>query len=81
MYGVNPLIAFVGSGLMARVIVSLWKVHFGGKLMSVQQASYQLAFAPFFPEKMASLLWALCFVALWYGILYLLYRRNIFVRL
>jgi len=63
------------------VIVSLWKVHFGGKLMSIQQASYQLAFAPFFPEKMASLLWALCFVALWYGILYVLYRRNIFVRL
>ena len=81
VYGVNPLIAFVGSGLMARVIVSLWKVHYGGKLMSIQQASYQLAFAPFFPEKMASLLWALSFVALWYGILYLLYRRNIFVRL
>jgi hypothetical protein len=30
---------------------------------------------------MASLLWAICFVALWYGILYLLYRRNIIVKL
>ena len=81
VYGVNPLIAFVGSGLMARVIVSLWKVHFGGKLMSAQQASYQLAFQPFFPAKMASLLWAIGFVALWYGILSLLYRRNIIVKL
>jgi predicted acyltransferase len=81
MYGVNPLIAFVGSGLMARVIASLWRVHVGGKLMSVQQASYELWFQPFFAEKFASLLWGLCFVALWWGILALLYRRNIIVKL
>ena len=81
VYGVNPLIAFAGSGLMARVIDTFWKVNIGGKPVSIHQATYQLAFEPFFPEKMASLLWGLCFVALWYGILYLLYRRNIIVKL
>jgi predicted acyltransferase len=81
VYGVNPLIAFAGSGLMARVIDSYWKVNVGGKPVSIHQATYQLGFEPFFPEKMASLLWAICFVALWYGILYLLYRRNIIVKL
>ncbi len=81
IYGVNPLIAFVGSGLMARLIGSLLFVNVAGKKLSWQQASYQLWFEPFFTEKFASLLWALCFVALWLGILTLLYRRNIIVKL
>ena len=81
VYGVNPLIAFVGSGLMARLTDSLLKINVGGKPVSWHQASYQLWFEPFFPEKFASLLWALCFVALWLGILSLLYRRNIIVKL
>jgi len=80
VYGVNPLIAFAGSGLMARTIYSLWHVSVGGKSMSIQQASYQLGFAPFFPPKMASLLWGLCFVLFWFGILIILYRRRIIIK-
>src|SRR5439155_15646616 len=37
IYGVNPLVAFLGSGLMARIIDSLWKVNVDGKLISVHQ--------------------------------------------
>ncbi len=81
VYGVNPLIAFVGSGLMARLIDSLLKVNIGGKSVSLHQASYQLFYEPYFPAKFASLLWALCFVALWLGVLTLLYRRNVIVKL
>ncbi|PYQ47012.1 MAG: hypothetical protein DMF59_20025 [Acidobacteria bacterium] len=81
VYGVNPLIAFVGSGIMARLIDSLLKVNVGGKAVSLHQASYQLFFEPFFPAKFASLLWALCFVALWLGILTVLHRRNVIVKL
>ena len=80
VYGVNPLVAFVGSGIMARLIGSLIKVNVGGKVVSLQQASYQLAFQPFFPDRLASLLWGLSFVAFWLGILWLLYRRNIIVK-
>jgi predicted acyltransferase len=80
MFGVNPLVAFVGSGLMARTIDSLWKVQFGGKPTSIHQLTYQLAFEPFFPAKFGSLLWGLCFVGFWLLILWLLYRRNIFLR-
>jgi predicted acyltransferase len=80
IYGVNPLIAFVGSGLMARLAGSLLKIHVGGKNISLNQASYQWLFQPYFAPKFASLLWALCFVALWLGILTLFYRRNIIVK-
>src|SRR5438093_885485 len=81
VYGVNPLIAFIGSGIMARLIDSLLKVNIGGKSVSLHQASYQLWFEPFFPAKFASLLWALCFVSLWLGILTILHRRSIIVKL
>jgi len=81
VYGLNPLIAFVGSGIMARLIDSLLRVKVGGKAVSWHQASYQLFFEPLFPAKFASLLWALCFVALWLGILTVLYRRNVIVKL
>ncbi|HET7711696.1 MAG TPA: heparan-alpha-glucosaminide N-acetyltransferase domain-containing protein, partial [Thermoanaerobaculia bacterium] len=41
VYGVNPLVAFVGSGIMARLIGSLIKIPFRGKFVSLQQASYE----------------------------------------
>jgi predicted acyltransferase len=81
IYGLNPLVAFVGSGLMARLIDSLIKVNYNGKPTSLHAISYAVAFEPFFVPKFASLLWALCFVAFWLGILTLLYRRNIVVKL
>jgi predicted acyltransferase len=81
IYGTNPLVAFVGSGLMARTIDSLIKVSWTGQKTSLHQATFVLFFEPFFPEKFASLLWGLCFVTLWLGILTLLYRKNIVVRL
>ena len=81
IYGVNPLIAFVGSGLMARTIDSLWKMNFRGQRVSFHQASYELLFEPYFPAKFASLLWGLAFVMLWLGVLALLHRRNIIIKL
>jgi len=81
VYGVNPLVAFAGSGLMARTIDSLIKVDSGGRKVSLHQLSYERLFEPLFPEKFASLLWGLCFVALWLGILELLHKRNIVVKL
>ena len=81
IYGLNPLVAFVGSGMMARLTDSILKVPVGGRNISVHQASYQLLFEPYFPAKFASLLWALCFVTLWLGILTVLHRRNIVIKL
>lgn len=77
IYGVNPLLAFLGSGLMARLIYSLVKVEYEGRPMAVQAAIYQAAFASWLAPRNASLLFAVTFVALWLGILTLLHRRNI----
>jgi predicted acyltransferase len=76
IYGINPLIAFVGSGMMARLL-SIIKV---GDL-SLQAWTFRTFFKPYFSPHLASLLWALAFVAIWLTILALLHRRNIVVKL
>jgi len=78
-YGLNPITAFVGSGAMARVL-GLIKVPFGGETVSLQQAIYRGGFASWLTPKNGSLAYAIGFVALWYGILKLLERRGIVLK-
>ncbi len=80
VFGVNPIVAFVGSGVMARLIYTLWHVNYQGKSIAIQDAIYQLVFLPWLPPRVASLAFALSFVLLWYGILLVLYKRNIILK-
>ena len=80
VFGVNPIVAFVGSGVMARLIYTLWRVDYHGSSVSIQNAIYQIAYASWLPPRVASLGFALSFVLLWYGILLVLYRRNIILK-
>lgn len=80
IYGMNPLVAFVGSGMMARTIYTLWKVERGGQVVPAETAIYQSVFASWLEPRNASLAFAVCFVLLWYGILWVLWRRKIFLK-
>jgi len=80
IYGVNPIIAFIGSGVMARLIYSIIKVSSDGRRIPLQSWLYQTLFASWLSPLNASLAFALAFVAFWYGILYLLWRRNIILK-
>jgi len=80
VYGVNPMVAFVGSGVLARLIYTLWHVNYQGKSVAVQDAIYQSVFLPWLPPRVASLAFALSFVLLWYGILLVLYRKKIILK-
>jgi predicted acyltransferase len=74
-FGTNPLIAFVGSGVMARLL-GIIKVDG----VSLQALSYRTLFKPYFTPHFASLLWALTFVLFWYGVLLFLQRKRIYLR-
>ena len=80
VFGVNPIVAFVGSGVLARLIYTLWKVDYNGRSMSLVEAIYQGLFLPWLPPRVASLAFAISFVLLWYGILLILYRRKIILK-
>ena len=80
VFGMNPILAFVGSGMMARLIYTLIKVDYDGKPVALQTAIYQAAFASWLEPKNASLAFAICFVLFWYAIVYVLYRKRIFLK-
>lgn len=80
IYGMNPMVAFVGSAIMARLIYSLLRVEYNGQSVSLQNWMYQTAFASWLSPMNASLAFAVAFVTFWYAVLALLYRRNIFFR-
>ena len=80
IYGTNPILAFVGSGVLARIIYSLIKVPFGGRVVSLETAMYEGGFASWLDPRNASLAFAVCIVLFWLGILTVLYRRKIFLK-
>ncbi len=80
VYGLNPLVAFVGSGMMARVIYSLWQVEYDGRRVAIQAMLYREFYASWLAPKDASFAFALSFVLLWMAILWVLAKRNIVVK-
>ena len=48
--------------------------------MALQDAIYQSVFLPWLPPRVASLAFALAYTLLWYGILVVLYRRKIILK-
>ena len=80
VYGINPIVAFVGSAVMARCIYSIIEVTYAGERISLQQGIYRTLFASWLSPMNASLAFALAFVAFWYGVLLLLHRRGIVLK-
>jgi predicted acyltransferase len=80
VFGVNPLIAFVGSGMMARAIYSLIIVPHEGDRAPLQRVIYERFYASWLEPRDASLLFAITFVLVWAFLLSALERRRIHLR-
>jgi len=80
IYGTNPMVAFVGSAVMARLIYSIFKVQYHGVRMSLEEGIYRTLFASWLTPVNASLAFAITFVLFWFGVLTVLYRRNIILK-
>lgn len=76
-FGVNPMLAFFGSGIMARLITSVIKVPFEGRSVPLQRALHEVLFASWLPDKPASLAYATAFVLVWLAILWPLWKRGV----
>jgi predicted acyltransferase len=80
IFGTNPIVAFAGSSVMARLIYTLIRVPFDGSPTSLEAAIYWTAYASWLPPKDASLLFAITFVLLWLALLTPLHRRGWFLK-
>lgn len=80
IFGTNALIVFVLSGLMARAM-SLWHIpRSSGAMGNLQTYIYDNLFASWATPINASLLYAISFTLLWLFLMWLLYRKQIFIK-
>jgi predicted acyltransferase len=80
VFGTNAIVAFFGSTLMAKIF---YLIHWteGGETVTLQQWLYRHLFASWLPDYVASLAWALAFLGLWWGLMAILYRKRIFIKI
>ncbi len=79
IYGINAITVFFLSGLMPR-IVNMFKVDFNGEKIGALTYVNKAWFVPNFSPINASLAYAVAFVLFWYLILWIMYKRNIIIK-
>jgi predicted acyltransferase len=81
IFGVNALVLFVFSGIIARLLgmVRVAGVE-EGKDITLQQWIFSNAFLTWATPVNASLAYAVCFILLWLLLMWLLYRKRIYIK-
>lgn len=80
IFGVNALALFVGSGVMARILGLIKVGEADGKSISLQQWIFTNIFLTIGAPINASLAYAICFILVWLFICWLLYRKQIYIK-
>ena len=80
IFGTNALAVFFLSGILARTLGLIKFARADGSKVSLQKSIYENLFASWASPVNASLAYAVCFVLLWLGLMTVLYRRRIFIK-
>ncbi len=80
VFGRNPLLVFVGSGILARILYLIKMTDTAGDKISLKQAIYDGVFEPFAGPANGSLLYSLSFLAIWLVLLWYLHTKNIHIK-
>jgi len=81
IFGVNALALFVFSGIMARILGIIRVMGPQGQDISLQQWIFTNLFLSWAEPVNASLAYAVSFILLWLFLMWLLYRRRVFIKL
>ena len=79
IYGINAITVFFLSGLMPR-IVNMIKIDLTGEKIGALTYVNKAWIAPHFSPINGSLAYAIAFVLFWYLILWIMYKRNIIIK-
>jgi predicted acyltransferase len=80
-FGVNAITVFFLSGLIPRILNMIKIVRADGTKIGSQNWLYKNGIEPFFADpRNASLAGALTFVLIWFGILWLMYKRGVIIK-
>lgn len=81
VFGMNSIAAYVGSGLLARLLHLIRVSDSDGGMVPLGRWLYQGWVERLFPDYWASLAWAVAHVLVWLAIMGWLYRRRIFIKI
>lgn len=81
IFGVNALALFVGSGLLGKTMGLIKFSAADGKTISLQGTIFNNIFLPFAAPVNASLMYALSYILFWLFLMWLLYRKRIFIKI
>jgi predicted acyltransferase len=80
VFGMNPLFIFALSGIWARCLTRIIKIHEGDTVVNGYNWLYQNIFQPFAGNINGSLLFALTHIVVFWFICWVLYKRKIFLK-
>jgi len=80
VFGMNPLFIFALSGIWARILTRIIKIHQGDTTVNGYTWLYQNIFQPFAGDINGSLLFALSHIAVYWFICWVLYKKKIFIK-
>jgi predicted acyltransferase len=80
VFGTNALAVFFLTGLVARTMSLVKVAGADGREVNLQQHIFRNLFASWASPVNASLLYAVCFVLVWLGLMAILYRKRIFIK-
>jgi predicted acyltransferase len=80
IFGVNALALFFFSGILGRILNLVKLTTADGKPIALQRWIFETFFLPFAAPINASLVYAICYVLLWLFLMWLLYRKRIFIK-
>jgi predicted acyltransferase len=80
IFGTNALALYFGSAIFARILARIQWPAADGKTTNAQQWIYNTFFAPFAEPVNASLAFAISYILFWLFLMWLLYRKRIFIK-
>lgn len=80
VYGVNAITVFFLAGLMPRVLNLIKINNTDGTKTALLEKFYTTFYTPYFSPVNASLVWAITYVLGFYVLLYIMYKKNIIIK-
>lgn len=79
-FGVNPLIVYVFAGVMANLVANI-RLNWQGEIISVKGFTYEVLLRPWAGDYFGSLLYALLFITVCWLFGYILYKKDIYIKI
>lgn len=79
VYGLNAIALFFLSGLASKLLYII-KVPYGNEQIGLGALLFRNLFLPWLSPINASLAWAICYVLIWLGLMWVLYSKKIFIK-